>query len=161
MNNIKKGATISECGFYRYELWRFWDELKPKLLFIMLNPSTADSELDDPTIRRCIGFAKKWGYGGFYVGNLFAFRSKKPTDLLNEENPYGDFNNYYLSEMANKCSVAVCAWGNFPVLKKMGISPTLDNIHIPKKYIDLSINGTPKHPLYLKKELELKPLLWL
>ena len=66
------GAIISDCGKYRYQLWRKWDPSLPVVLFIMLNPSQADASEDDPTIRRCINYAKSWGYGGIYVGNLFA-----------------------------------------------------------------------------------------
>src|SRR3546814_16904510 len=64
------------------DLWRIWDDTKPQCMFIMLNPSTADADLDDPTIRRCIGFAKSWGYGGLQVCNLFAYRSTEPRELL-------------------------------------------------------------------------------
>ena len=71
---IRRNAELSACGKYRYRLSRIWDDKKPLVLFIMLNPSTADAEQDDPTIRRCIAFAKNWGYGGFMAGNLFAFR---------------------------------------------------------------------------------------
>ncbi|HDR1569813.1 TPA: DUF1643 domain-containing protein, partial [Pasteurella multocida] len=72
MNN---NAIFSDCGTYRYVLWRIWDTLLPRITFIGLNPSTADESNDDPTIRRCINFAKKWGYGGIYMVNLFAYRS--------------------------------------------------------------------------------------
>ena len=78
---MRKGAIISKDKKHRYRLWRIWDDSLPKALFIMLNPSTADVMLDDPTIRRCIGFAKSWGYGGIYVGNIFSLRSSNPKDL--------------------------------------------------------------------------------
>lgn len=149
-----KGAKISECGTYRYQLWRIWDKDLPKVLFIMLNPSTADANTDDPTIRRCIGFAKSWGYGGFYVGNLFAYRSTSPKGLLDADDAFGEWNNYHLNEMAEKCDLVVCAWGNAPILKKMKYYPTLNNISKPKHYIDLAKDGTPKHPLYLKGDLK-------
>ena len=82
VKNLNRGATFSKCKIYRYRLWRIWDAKKPTVLFIMLNPSTAGSTMDDPTIKRCIGFAKSWGYGGLYVGNLFAYRSTQPKGLL-------------------------------------------------------------------------------
>ena len=74
----QSGADFSECGRYRYKLWRTWDDVRPVVMFIMLNPSTADATADDPTIRRCIGFAHDWGYGGVRVGNLFAWRTPYP-----------------------------------------------------------------------------------
>lgn len=97
-----KSAIISECGKYRYSLSRIWDENKANVLFIMLNPSTADGDVDDPTIRRCIGFAKSWGYGGIYVGNLFAYRATDPKELLKVENPIGFENIHHLMDMYNE-----------------------------------------------------------
>lgn len=82
--SIKKGGVLSEYQSYRYRLWRIWDQVKPKVMFIMLTPSTADADTDDPTIRRCIGFAKSSGFGGLYVGNLFAYRSTQPIDYLSQ-----------------------------------------------------------------------------
>jgi hypothetical protein len=78
---MKKDAKLSDDKLYRYQLSRIWDETKPKVLFIMLNPSTADADVDDPTIRRVINFAKSWNYGGVYVVNLYAFRSTDPKGL--------------------------------------------------------------------------------
>ncbi|TMF61888.1 MAG: DUF1643 domain-containing protein, partial [Chloroflexi bacterium] len=69
-----RGATFSADRRYRYRLWRRWDGARPVVAFVMLNPSTADARRDDPTIRRCIGFAKSWGFGGVEVVNLFAYR---------------------------------------------------------------------------------------
>ena len=81
---MKKSAIISNCNKYRYELHREWDKDKRKVLFIMLNPSTADADNNDLTTIRCINFAKKWGYGGIMIGNIYPFRAKRPKDL----NPY-------------------------------------------------------------------------
>jgi len=80
---MKSHATFSPCRKYRYSLFRIWDEDKSLVLFIGLNPSTADEKEDDPTIRRCINFAKQWGwgYGGLIMGNLFSFRATQPSDL--------------------------------------------------------------------------------
>lgn len=151
-----KGAELSECGTYRYQLWRIWNDKLPKVLFIMLNPSTADATKDDPTIRRCISFAKSWGYGSLYVGNLFAYRSTSPKGLLEIADPFGEWNNYHLNEMENKCDLIVCAWGNAPILKELKYRPKLENISKPLHYLDLANSGTPKHPLYLKGDLKPK-----
>jgi hypothetical protein len=78
---MEKRATISVCSKYRYELHRTWDEKKKKVLFIMLNPSTACGVSDDLTTIRCINFAKKWGYGGIMIGNIYPFRAKRPKAL--------------------------------------------------------------------------------
>ena len=79
---MEKGATFSRCGRYRYSLWRRWEEDAPYVLWICLNPSTADAEEDDPTLRRCMGFAQDWGYGASYTANLFAWRATKPQDMM-------------------------------------------------------------------------------
>lgn len=155
--STKKGAILSECEGYRYRLWRIWDEAKPKVMFIMLNPSTADGEQDDPTIRRCIGFAKSWGYGGLYVCNLFAYRATSPKELLKVDNPFGDANIWHTRDLVGKVDKVICAWGNRPILKKIlkGQSEIeLVRFAAGKLYaIDLAKDGTPKHPLYLKSEL--------
>ncbi len=155
---MKKQAIISECGKYRYQLSRIWDESKPKVMFIMLNPSTADALKDDPTIRRCIAFADSWGYGGIMVGNLFAYRATNPKDLLNVQDPAGAENQKHLDEMFESCDMIVCAWGNSGIVKTISkknpeykpFGPTKDRLH----YLELSNDGTPKHPLYLKGDLK-------
>ncbi len=152
-------AFISECGKYRYELRCTWDESRPKVLFIMLNPSTADAEIDDPTIMRCIGFAKSWSYGGILVGNLFAYRATEPKTLLTVSDPIGQENLTHLKVMYNESDVAICAWGNGHLLEKLAkkigadykpLSGFLGRIY----YLELSNDGTPKHPLYLKSDLK-------
>jgi len=82
-------AKLSVCRKYRYALWRIWDKSKPIVLFISLNPSTADEKEDDPTIRRCIGFAKSWGYGGLCMANLFAYRTKSPSEMMSAKDRLG------------------------------------------------------------------------
>lgn len=154
-----RGAVLASGEKYRYQLWRIWDNKLPKVMFIMLNPSTGDATKDDPTIRRCIGFAKSWGYGGFYVGNLFAFRSKNPIDLLHVFSPVGKENNFHLKSMSDKCELIVCAWGNSYIMKKINYDGNpLDKIKKPFHCIDQAKDGTPKHPLYLPGDLKPKPL---
>ncbi|RWX03381.1 DUF1643 domain-containing protein [Flavobacterium cerinum] len=141
------GAEFSQCGNYRYRLWRVWDESKPKVLFIMLNPSQADDMRNDPTIRRCIGFAKLWGYGGLMVGNIFPYISTEPKALKYVEDFHNDLNLIHISNMANQCSIIVYAYGNAPIEVK----------HIPldgwpnRHHLGLTASGNPKHPLYLKR----------
>ncbi len=92
----RNGAVLSADGVYRYRLWRTWDASKPTLAFLMLNPSTADATEDDPTIRRCLGFAKEWGYGSLVVVNLFALRSPNPDALRENDDPVGPENGEHL-----------------------------------------------------------------
>ncbi|WP_196887689.1 DUF1643 domain-containing protein [Aureivirga sp. CE67] len=150
---MEKGAVISDCEKFRYQLWRKWDETKPLVMFLMLNPSTADANADDPTIRRCINYAKDWGFGGLYVGNLYAFRTAYPKELKEAGFQRGEFNTENLLEMKNKCQKVVCAWGNGE-----GVPEYITEIFEELHYIDLAKDGTPKHPLYLKKDLEMSLL---
>lgn len=155
---MKKSAIISDCNQYRYLLSRVWDESKPLIMFMMLNPSTADADIDDPTIRRCIGFAKSWDYGGIYVGNLFAFRATIPKDLILQIDPIGKHNIFYLKTMEAKCEGVVYSWGNSPIVRRLQkLFPNYDPLYTyrpsVKYYIELSKDGTPKHPLYLKGNL--------
>ena len=156
---MDKGAILSKCYKYRYQLWRIWDRSKPRVMFIMLNPSTADANIDDPTIRRCIGFAKSWGYGGLYVGNLFAFRATKPTELLSVSDPTGELNLQNIILMMAECEMVIFAWGNESIIKKFKANKILKmskSMYRDNYYIELAKGGTPKHPLYLKGDLKPK-----
>ena len=146
-----KRAVISDCNKYRYELHREWDEKKKKVLFIMLNPSTACGVSDDLTTIRCINFAKKWEYGGIMIGNIYPFRAKRPKDLrkwLDEPKLTADFNAAHdninrVMDMAQQADMIVCAWGcNHP-----GIPEWVDELG-DLFYLELcKDNITPKHPL--------------
>lgn len=148
---MTRGAILSNCETYRFQLWRIWDESKPKVLFIMHNPSTADGTDDDPTIRRCINFAKRWGYGGMYVGNIFPYRATDPKELIGMEYSImsrPDLNSQHIREMADYCQEYILAYGNpcRPYLKQI----------LPRKQwkaLKLTKYGHPCHPLYLRSEL--------
>ena len=153
-----KKAIISYCNKYRYELHREWDKKKGKVLFIMLNPSTACGVTDDLTTIRCMNFAKKWGYGGIMIGNIYAFRAKRPKDLkkwLNDpaiplDRGYRT-NRVHVEEMAQQADIIVCAWGcNY----KGGIPNWMEELG-DLHYLELCDDGiTPKHPLgNLSKDL--------
>lgn len=136
-------------GNYRYQLWRIWDENKPLILFIMLNPSTADHTVDDPTIRRVIGFAKSWDYGGVFVVNLYAYRCTKPKDLRQTDDPMGKDNIQHIENVLGLVDRVIYAWGN----NKKEPDWLRDLVESPY-CIDVSKKGIPKHPLFLKKELQ-------
>jgi hypothetical protein len=106
---MKGSAIISPCGSYRYSLSRVWDD-GPTLAWCMLNPSTADADVDDPTVRKCIGFAKRWGFGGIHVVNLFALRATDPRELRIAKNPVGPGNSDALMKAFSRYPVVV-AWG--------------------------------------------------
>ena len=127
-------------------------------MFIGLNPSTADETNDDPTIRRCIRFAKRWGYSGLCMMNLFAFRATSPEDMKAIENrdPVGPDNDRALIDIAEDADVIVAALGTHG--KYMGrdeeVKAMLPQLH----YLRLTKDGFPSHPLYLPKTL--RPILW-
>ena len=151
---MQKGAILSSCKKHRLQLWREWDSNLPKVLFIMLNPSTADHKQDDPTLRRCIDYAKQWGYGGLYIGNLYSLRAADPKTLV-KVSKFNHRDNYkHIVSIAQQCQLVVCAWGNYPIIKKLGTPLNiLKQLNQKLHCIDLSKTGTPKHPLYLKKSL--------
>lgn len=151
-------AVISDCNRYRYRLGRMWGRaIDPTVLFVMLNPSTADGVTDDNTIRRCIGFAKSWGFGALLVGNKYAIRSTDPSILrtMSNSDAIGPENHSHLAHMATICSTIVCAWGN-PGGRMLptALMPHAGKIH----HLGLTMSGAPKHPLYLPADL--KPTAW-
>lgn len=145
---IDSDAIFSDNRKYRYVLIREWDNNKPSLMVISLNPSTADEKKNDPTIRRCIGFAKKWGYGKLFVTNLFAFRATNPKDLFDSKNPVGKNNDYWLKRLSKKVDRIVLAYGNHGKFKDRH-NEILKIIKTPY-CIKKSKNDMPMHPLYLK-----------
>jgi len=155
---MEKGAHISDCGSYRYNLYRCWDRSKPFMAFVMLNPSTADASEDDPTIRRCMSFAKRENCGGIEVVNLFAYRATDPKQMKSVIDPVGPENDAYLHEVAmDDNKYIVCAWGahgshrgrDKEVLKLLDIGSTI-------RHLGLTKAGQPKHPLYLKSDTPLQ-----
>jgi hypothetical protein len=149
-----RDAAISSDGLYRYRLGRRWGEGQA-CNFVMLNPSTADASLDDPTIRRCVGFAKGWGYPALVVTNLFGWRATDPKALLSAPDPIGPDNDRHLAEVALAAGLVVCAWGSHGTLKARGITVLrmLDALGVAPHYLAWTSGGQPRHPLYLKADL--------
>jgi len=142
------GANFSRCRSYRYTLWRRWDVDGPLVMIIGLNPSTADARQDDPTIRRCIGFARDWGYGGLVVTNLFAFRATYPADLKAAADPVGPRNDVWIKRMANQAETIVAAWGNDGTW--LDRSARLRRLLAGRlRCLRINAGGEPAHPLYL------------
>jgi hypothetical protein len=158
-DDVFKSAVISECGTYRYLLTRTWDGSLPGVGFIMLNPSTADASVDDPTIRRCIGFAKAWGYGAITVRNLYALRSTDPKALRSHPHPHGPDNYRYL-EAAVSDDLTVCAWGaNADPIDSRGLIDALLGWGGQPHHLGLTKGGFPKHPLYLRADTTPTPFM--
>lgn len=156
-------ATISGCARYRYDLIRTWGE-GPKVLWIMLNPSTADADLDDPTIRRCIGFSKSWGYAGLTVVNLYALRATDPKVLLDAADPIGPDNaaviKFHLESGAH--DVAVAAWGAWWRSQRhrpprLNVEMFAERAYVPMRCLGKTKAGDPRHPLYVKADALLHP----
>lgn len=143
---------------YRYSLWRKWDESKPMILYIMLNPSRASDTQDDPTIRRLTQFSIDMGYGGFYVGNIFAYINSNPLELFLQKkigtDIMGPGNKRHLREMGEKVKDVCFAWGaNYDIRLDHWINKRFPNALC----FGITKDGNPKHPLYLPKDTILKP----
>lgn len=158
--SMESGAILSPCGAYRYQLWRKWSN-DPLLAFVMLNPSTADASVNDPTINRCIRRAIMMQFGGIVVANLFALRAANPKMLKTVEDPVGKINDSMIIATAVSAAMVICAWGAhgkfmnrnvqvLQLLRETGITPS---------YLEMNNDGTPKHPLYIGYNVE--PKLWL
>ncbi len=152
---VEKGATLSDDGVYRYRLWRRWGD-GGSLVFVMLNPSTADATEDDPTIRRCIGFARSWGYDGIQVVNLYALRATNPKGLLGHPDPEGPGNPAAWREAGCHYRKMVAAWGVNCHMSGLPASRAFwENAPIRFKCVGITKGGDPKHPLYVRGDTPL------
>ncbi|MBT3996006.1 MAG: DUF1643 domain-containing protein [Chloroflexi bacterium] len=150
-------AHFSSCGRYRYLLTREFAG-DSTCLFVMLNPSTADASHNDPTIRRCIGFAKREGFGRLEVVNLYGYMATKPADLFACGDPVGDGNDLAIAEALGRADLVVVAWGNhgsFDVRRISALNDMISDTGMRAKCFGLTGEGQPKHPLYLRSEAEL------
>lgn len=156
-------AVISACGKYRYRLFRWWsaDTDGDNAVFVMLNPSTADATSDDPTIRRCIGFAREWGCVSLTVVNLFALRSTDPAALALESDPVGPMNDGYILDSVKESKFVVCAWGAHKFAKNRAAHVTrlLKANGVSPMCLRTTKGGDPAHPLYLPKGLNPIPFV--
>lgn len=170
------GAALSGCGQYRYRLWREWGDPDRRCLFVMLNPSTADAAVDDQTVRRCVGFARAWGFGALDVVNLFAWRATQPARLLDvvysfEESTVlahevlgkplpdkvvGPNNDEAIWRAVSHASRIVLAWGTHKKIQSI-LAPRAAHVrrrmrelnHCPVGHLGLCADGQPRHPLML------------
>lgn len=156
MNELElSGAHFSKCRGYRFSLWRIWDKDKPLVMFIGLNPSTANENESDPTITRVCQIAKNNGYGGVYMMNCFPLVSTNPDVLVEfydtKYHETDDIENMrWLLEVRRKCADVVFAWGNFKVVVERAKS--IAGYFKDAKALHINKNGSPKHPLYCKAD---------
>lgn len=167
---MNRSAILSDDLVYRYQLTRIWDETKKVACFVMLNPSTADANIDDPTIRRCVGFATKWGYGGIVVVNLAAFRATDPDKLSEVEDPVGPENLHHVETAISGSEVVVAAWGNVKLKFSRGACQRgMSLVSCAKSVVTIcesrgkrlrclgkTSSGQPRHPLYVHGDKELE-----
>lgn len=156
-------AELDATGQYRYDLTRTWSPSAPRCGWVMLNPSTADAAIDDPTIRRCVGYARTWGFGGIVVRNLFAFRATRPADLTAAADPVGSGNDAWLAGQWDGVPVVVAAWGTgrWPMLcgRAPHVARILHNlVGVRVVCLRSGKGGHPVHPLYQRGDLD--PVVW-
>ena len=152
------GALFSPCGHYRYALWRVWDSGGESLAWIGLNPSTADEQKDDPTIRRILDFSKRWGYKGAVMLNLFAFRATHPEVMMDALDPAGPENNNVIANFCDVSTVVIACWGNLGSFQGRDICVRpLIKPQSKLRCLKLTEQGQPWHPLYVKKTTTPKP----
>lgn len=148
MDLIKSDAAFSDCRKYRFALWRVWDDALPCVMFIGLNPSTADESANDPTLTRCMRYAQSWGFGGVCMANLFAFRATDPKIMMSASDPVGADNDQWLLELSQNSGLVVAAWVNTGryMERSAHVKSLIPNLHCLK----LNKSGEPAHPLYQK-----------
>lgn len=152
------GAVADDTGTYRYRLWRRWGP-GATVLFVLLNPSTADAEHDDPTLRRCAGFARSWGLGGLELVNLFALRATDPRRLRQAPDPVGPDNDRHIRAAARGADLVVAGWGNQGArTERAAVVAHLLERKRTLHCLGVTRLGQPRHPLYVTAEV--RPSLW-
>jgi hypothetical protein len=154
---VNRGASFSYCRKYRYALWRIWDETKPLVMFIGLNPSTANENENDPTIRSVQRISKANGYGGFYMMNCWAYVSTDPEKLRDHRwnELICEWNDNMLTTIKARCKDVVFAWGSFSIVSETGRDKELLEMFPNAKALFINKNGSPKHPLFCKSDTKL------
>ena len=159
MSAAQASAVLSPDGVYRYLLTRTWEPHRCRLVFIMLNPSTADAQQDDATIRICMGRARRMGAGGIAVVNLFAYRATQPLRLYGATDPIGPENDLYILQAVREDPLMViAAWGQHGPLRNRAQSVRQLLASVPLHHLGLTKEGQPKHPLRISYDVQ--PELW-
>lgn len=156
-------AVISDCGKYRYRLERKISDEGDTVMFIGVNPSTADANTDDATVRKWRGFATRWGMQRFIVGNLFAYRATDVNELKTCVDPVGELNEAHLALMMQEVDLVVPCWGSRNKLPHQlewrihRVRTLMERLGVPVRVFGLTSSGDPKHPLMLPYSTELQP----
>lgn len=152
-------AVMDDTRTYRYLLTRIWDTSTQPMVWVMLNPSTADAMEDDATIRRCVGFARREHCGGIAVVNLFALRSTNPRALRDHPDPIGPHNDAFLRQATSSLGPVVAGWGAGGVLggRAATVTRTLTAAGVQMRALGVTSTGQPRHPLYLPGKAGLEP----
>ncbi len=153
-------ATFSIDRSFRYRLTRIWEASAPRVNFLMLNPSTADAFQLDPTNRRCMGFARDWGYGGAEITNIFAYCTTDPRGLKTARDPVGSENDAAILAAAKEADLVIAAWGLHASFLRRGatVRRFLLDAGVRLSVLRLTKEGHPGHPLYLPGDVT--PVLW-
>lgn len=153
---IDSGAQFSPCKQYRYSLWRIWNPNLPLLGMVLLNPSTADAEADDPTIQRQGTRARSLGFGGLIVTNAFAYRSTDPEELYNTFDPIGPDNDGWIVQEAKRCKQLIVGWGKHAswMNRSRDVLELLHAAGVQPYALRANNDGSPEHPLYLPYHLK-------
>lgn len=154
---MQKRASLGGAGRYRYSLQRAWDPAGPRALFVLLNPSTADAQQDDPTLRRCVGFARAYGAGGLEVVNLFALRAPDPRALDAAEDPLGPVNRRAQRRAVSRADLVILGWGATRIAEQEAPRflaclerwRAADRAAPPVLCLGTTRSGAPRHPLYV------------
>ena len=149
---MRGSATFDRTGRYRYRLARRWGA-GPCIAFVMLNPSAADAAKDDPTVRRCLGFARRWGFGALEVVNLFAYRAADPRELARERNPVGPENDRSVARALRRARLIVLAWGASRLARRRAGAVIALVGDRPAYCLGRTKTGMPRHPLYLRASI--------
>lgn len=150
---MNSGAYVD--GMHRYHLWRNWNRSKPSCVWVMLNPSTADARIDDPTIRKCMGFANRWGFGAIDVVNLYTYRATSPKDLRAAGFPNGPEADRVILDVLgglyHPVGRVVFAWGRHGRAERVAKVEALCRVTGCPTPVALRLNkdGSPQHPLYV------------
>lgn len=153
-------SVFSDCGQYRYELAEIWDQGKPLVLWILMNPSVACLDYSDPTLRKTGTFSRRWGYGGQLIANVHAYRATDKNRLLGVDDPVGPDNDESIMRMAGQAKTIILAYGQPPERLRSRGQMVVDLLinHPGLSYLKLAKDGiTPVHPLYLPADIAPKP----
>ena len=155
----RSDAVFSDDARYRYTLLRSWEMTGPQVCFCMLNPSVADHLVDDATIRRCLAYARDWGYGSLQVTNLFAYRATNPALLREVDDPVGPQNNHTILDAAFHADRVIIAWGTHGTYRERDqqVLALLERADCEPYHLGLTREGQPRHPLYLRKTVTPQP----